>query len=176
MKNITSHLIKLFLGLLIMFNFSACDEGGDPDPGETSIVDMAGDWYVQFLVDGKDIYGYRLFSTYNTSVNSGNEMWIEDNGFWPFKVKIPVDSGAKTFAGSNLVSEYSYEVKLEDGTVEVVTPIVTITNGQIIKDGATTTGGNTSDSITFNIEFSDDVGTIYTITGYKRTGFLEDEH
>ena len=33
-----------------------------------------------------------------------------------------------------------------------------------------------ADSISFNIEFSDDPGTIYRIEGFRRTGFLEDEH
>ena len=178
MKNITSHIIKLFLGLLIIFNFTACDEGGDPDPGATQVVDMAGDWYVRLLVDGEDIYGlgYYLLSTYNSSANNGNEIWIDDHELWPFKVKTPINLNAKTFSGSGLVSEYSYTQELEDETEVEVTPIVTITDGLIVANGATTTGGNPSDSISFTVEFSDDPGTIYTIEGYKRTGFLEDEH
>lgn len=178
MKKITSQFIKLILGLLFMFNFIACDEGGDPNPGATEVVEMTGDWYVQLLVDGEDVYGigYYLLSTYNTSANNGNEMWIDDHELWPFKVKASVNVSAKTFEGSGLENEYSYEDELEDGTEVDVFPIVTITSGQIIKGGATTSGGNPSDSISFTIEFSDDPGTIYTIEGYKRTGFLEDEH
>ena len=176
MKNI--NILKLLFCFTLIFGFTACDEGGDPNPGETAIVEVSGDWYVQLLVDGEDIYGigYYLLSTYNTSANNGNEMWIDDHELWPFKVKASVNISAKTFEGSSLENEYSYEDELEDGTKVDVFPIVTITNGQIVKDGATTTGGNPSDSISFTIEFSDDPGTIYTIEGYKRTGFLEDEH
>ena len=33
-----------------------------------------------------------------------------------------------------------------------------------------------TDSILFNVSFEDDVpGTVYRVSGYKRTGFLEDE-
>ncbi len=171
-------IIKSIFVLLLTINFTACDEGGDPNPGATEVVDMAGDWYVQLLLDGEDIYGigYYLLSTYNTSANNGNEMWIDDHELWPMKVKASVNTNAKTFEGSNLENEYSYTIELDDETEEEVFPMVTITNGQIIFDGATTTGGNPSDSISFTVEFSDDPGTIYTIEGYKRTGFLEDEH
>lgn len=174
MRNINT-ILKILLFTLI-FGFFSCDEGGDPNPGETTLVDMAGDWYVQLFVDGEDVYGYVLLSTYNTSANNGNEMWIDDHRFWPFKVKIPVDTNAKSFSGSDLVSEYSYIIRTPGEPNVEVTPVVTITNGQIIAGGATTTGGNPSDSISFTIEFSDEPGTIYTVEGYKRTGFLEDEH
>ena len=52
-----------------------------------------------------------------------------------------------------------------------------ITNGKIIPGAATSTGGNVTDSIYFQINFSDDPDNlIYDVAGYRRTGFLEDEH
>lgn len=166
MKN--KNIIKLFLFLFVGTLLVSCDEGGDPDPGATKVVDMAGDWYVQFLVDGEDIYGldYQLISTYNTAADDGTEMWIDDHeNTWAFKVKSPVNTTDLTFTGTSLSSNVDgYEVD------------VTITNGIIVKGAATTSGGNTSDSISFDAEFSDDPGTIYQFRGYKRTGFLEDEH
>ncbi|WP_409187208.1 lipid-binding protein [Antarcticibacterium sp. 1MA-6-2] len=51
-----------------------------------------------------------------------------------------------------------------------------MTNGKVLLDAATTSGGNITDSIHMNVEFSDDPGTVYTLAGYRRTGFLEDEH
>jgi hypothetical protein len=166
MKN--KNIIKLFLFLFVGTFLVSCDEGGDPDPGATKVVDMAGDWYVQFLVDGEDIYSldYQLISTYNTAADNGTEMWIDDQGnTWSFKVKSPVNTTGLTFSGTGLESNVDgYEVT------------VTITNGAIVKDAATTSGGNTSDSISFDAEFSDDPGTIYQFRGYKRTGLLEDEH
>lgn len=159
----------MFVGLSLV----SCDKGGDPDPGATKVVDMAGDWYVKLMIDGEDVYhiGYYLLSTYNTAANDGQEMWVDDHELWPTKVKVPVNVESMTFEGSTLNNLYSYELQ-----GETISPDVTITDGKVLMDAATTSGGNTADSIHMNIEFSDDPGTVYTIAGYRRTGLLEDEH
>ena len=149
---INNNKIKLIfasLSIILFTVFTSCDETEDVDPGGTSVEKMAGDWYVEFLVDGVDVYGlgHNLISTYNTSDN-GQEMWIDDHtNIWWFKVKSPVNTGNRTFSGATLDSDV-------DGYVITVN----ITNGVIVKDGATTSGGNTSDSISFEAEFSDDPG------------------
>ena len=160
-----------FLSILSIFALVySCDRVGDgdiaDDQGGTSTQEMAGDWFVTFTIDGDDVYslGHTLLSTYNTSANNGQEMWIDDHeNTWEYKVKSPINVGAKTFAGSNLDNQV-YDVKMN------------ITDGKILKGAATTSGGNKSDSIHFKVEFADDPGTIYTVAGYKRTGFAEDEH
>ncbi|MCG2462636.1 hypothetical protein K8352_17880 [Flavobacteriaceae bacterium F89] len=166
MKNLK--IYKIVLTLFVAVFFVACDEGGDPDPGATEVVEMAGDWYVQFLVDGEDIYGlgYQLISTYNTAANDGTEMWIDDHGnTWQYKVKCPVNTSSLTFSGTGLNSNVDgYEVSVD------------VTNGTIVKNGATSTGGNTVDAISFDAVFSDDPSTTYHMEGYRRTGLLEDEH
>ena len=162
MKNI----IKTLILLLAVNLFVSCDEGGDPDPGATKVVDMSGDWFVQTFVDGTMIVDYARITTYNTAADDGTEMWVDDNqNIWWFKVKSPINTSAMTFSGSDLDSDV-------DGYVITVN----ITNGVVVKNGGTTTGGNISDSISLEAEFSDDPGTIYTMVGYKRTGLLEDEH
>ncbi|WP_158841404.1 lipid-binding protein [Polaribacter sp. L3A8] len=160
MKNIK--LLKITFFLTLILGFTSCDEGGDPDPGATSVVEMAGDWFVQLNGTGS----YYHLSTYNTAADNGKEMWIEDLGtFWEFKAKTPVNTNELTFGGSNLASNYEgYEITIN------------ITNATISKGTATTSGGNTSDGISLDIEFSDDAGTVYKLVGYKRTGFSEDEH
>ena len=170
-------IYKFILGSLLLLaftTFTSCDEVGDDggDPGGTAVEAMAGDWYIQLLVDGEDVYGlgYNLITTYNTSSNT-NEMFIDDHELWPAKVKCPVNINDLTFSGTDLENEYSYT---SEGVA--IYPSLTITNGIIVEDGATTSGGNTSHSITYDVVFSDDPNTTYTITGYKRTGFPEDEH
>jgi hypothetical protein len=155
----------------------SCDEGGDPDPGATKVVDMAGDWYVQTFIDGEMIADYSLISTYNTASDDGTEIWIDDNKniYW-FKLKSPVNTSSKTFSGMNLASSVVDDDTSTPDVIETYDINVNVTNGTIVKDGATTSGGNTSDSISFDAEFSDDPGTIYQFRGYKRTGLLEDEH
>lgn len=162
MKNI----VKTLTLLLAVNLFVSCDEGGDPDPGATRVVSMSGDWFVQTFVDGEMIIDYTRITTYNTAADDGTEIWVDDNqNIWAFKVKSPVNVSTMTFSGSTLDSDV-------DGYVITVN----ITNGTIVKDGGTTSAGNISDSISFEAEFSDDLGTIYAFVGYKRTGLLEDEH
>ena len=160
----TNNLLKILLSIMLISGFVACDEGGDPDPGATATVELAGDWFVQTFYQGDLVLDYVQIASFNTAANTSTEMWLDDNGhIWPFKVKVPIDLNSKSFSGASLTDEYN-------GIT------VNITNGIVVKDGATTTGGNTSDSISFDIEFSDDPGFTYHIEGYKRTGFLEDEH
>ena len=162
MKTIKNNITVILLSIFLISTFISCDEGGDPDPGATSTVQMAGDWFVQW--DGQG--GYYLITTYNTAADNGTEMWIDDNhNFWDFKAKCPVSLSNLSFSGDNLESSVDgYDIT------------VSIANGSIVKGGAETSGGNTSDLISFDIEFSDDPGTIYSLVGYKRTGFAEDDH
>lgn len=160
---------KIYLGALLMVLFatvSSCDEVGDIDVGGVTVQDMTGEWYVETSVDGTVVVGYAAISTYNSAANI-EEMWIDDQQhIWWFKAKAPVTLSSLSFSGTDLASSYDgYDIT------------VTITNGVVNQDvvGATS-AGNTSDTISFDIEFSDDPGTIYHIEGYRRTGFAEDEH
>ncbi|MNQ17944.1 Lipid-binding putative hydrolase [compost metagenome] len=168
MKKLKLNITRVLVAILVLTSFVACDEVGDTDPGGTSTESMAGDWYVQTLVNGVVVHDYALISTYNTAANDGKEFWIDDHGnVWDFKVKSPVTVGTLSFAGSNLASSVDgYDVN------------VTITEGKVTKNDTKTSGGNTSDGISFKAVFSDDpdAGTVYEIKGYKRTGFKEDEH
>jgi len=161
----------LSVTLITVFStfFVSCDETETYDVGLTNASEASGDWYVEFLdSNGDDIYslGYQLITTTNSASNSSTEFIIDDREHtWTFKVTCPIDLDTMTFSGTSLASNVDgYEVE------------VTITNGAIVKDGATSSGGNTVDSIYFEAEFSDDAGTIYQVTGYKRTGLAEDEH
>tara|TARA_R110001583_G_scaffold60988_2_gene180747 strand:- start:708 stop:1214 length:507 start_codon:yes stop_codon:yes gene_type:complete len=168
MKNIFKNNILaraiLFVSLLTLA--VSCDEHEDLDVGTTALVEASGDWYVEFLIDGVDVYGlgYNLLTTSNSADETS--IWIDDHAnIWQFKAKCPIDIESLKFDGSDLESSVDgYDVTLQ------------ITNGTIIKDGATSTGGNVVDSIYFEAEFSDDPGTIYQFAGYKRTGLAEDEH
>lgn len=177
MKNIKLNITRVLAVILVLTSFISCDEVGDTDPGETSVKAMSGDWYVQMLVDGEVVVDYAVLSTYNTSANDGKDMWIEDHGnLWDFKVKSPITFSSLSFAGDNLASSIVHDVASTPDIIETYDVNVNITEGKVTKNGATSTGGHTVDGISFKAEFSDDPGTIYEIKGYKRTGFLEDEH
>lgn len=175
MKTFNLSKTKMILFFLTISGiFYSCDEGGELDPGATEVVDMAGDWYVQTQDEsGAVLLDYTLISTYNTSANE-SEMWVDDHSnIWIFKCKTPVNTSSLTFSGMDLESSIDDDGDPATPNYEIT---VNISEGKILKDAATTAAGNVTDSIYFKAEFSDDPGTIYQIAGYKRTGFLEDEH
>jgi Lipid-binding putative hydrolase len=155
--------------LLILFAFlsigmMSCDLGNDPDVGGTATQAVAGEWFTTFNVSGETGGDYYLISTSNTAANSTTEFLIfDDANTWDYKVKSPLNLDAKTFGGTGL-QNLAYDIT------------VNIANGKILPGAATSSGGNVTDSIYFQIEFSDDPGVIYDVAGYRRTGFLEDEH
>jgi hypothetical protein len=164
MNNIKNSLLKIFLGVVLFASFTSCDEGGDPDPGKTNTGQFAGDWFISAKdSDGATLFEHALHSTYNTSAND-NTMWIDDyeNGYW-IKCKMTINEDG-TFSATN--SE-----NLLDGS------LVTITNGKIEKNAATSQAGHTVDKISFRAHFDyDAAGYDILYEGHKRTGFLEDEY
>ena len=159
----------LLLSFILALTLTSCDEGGEPTIGGTATRKFSGDWFIIALEpDGvTPAYGgdYNLYSTYNAASNDEN-FWIDDHDSWmEIKTKVQAtDLKNLTFSGKPDSEELYTE-----GTV-------TVTNGKILKDAATSFGGHVVDSIYFEAEFDWDPGTVYKFAGHKRTGFKEDEH
>ncbi|WP_423147514.1 lipid-binding protein [Rubrolithibacter danxiaensis] len=159
-------LYTVITALFIVF-LGSCQK--DPEVGGTATQALAGDWFVQW----KELPGtYFHFTTYNTAANSQTEMWLDDNySFWSstgdeqLKGKVTVNASSLSFSGDNIAN------------VDPNMPITfSIKNGKVIPNGAKGPGSNApTDSIYFEAEFSDDPGTTYIISGYRRTGFDADE-
>lgn len=165
-------IYKYSLLLLLSVVFSCNNEEGydDLNLDKSAVLEMSGDWYVQASVEGELVADYFLMTTSNTATNDGTDIQITDKfNFWGYNFASPVNVSDLTFTGSNLASSID-----DDGEPYDIT--VTVTNGLVEKNATTTSSGRTSDKISYDIEFSDDPGTIYHIEGYKRSGFLEDEH
>lgn len=165
--NAIKKLSSFLLSLVLFVSFVSCEQQESvPDDTDILVSDMTGSWYVQFLVDGSDVdgLGYQLINTYNASANDGSELWIDDNEHTrAFKVKSSVDLDNLTFSGAELPNYVDgYEID------------VNITNGVIVKNGATNPSGETVDSISFEAEFSDDPDTIYQLVGFKSTAKVVD--
>ncbi len=171
MKNhiILKRISYLVVAAIFSVSLLACNQtASEPDNSNILIEEVTGTYFVQTFVGDRLVVDYESINIYNTANNTAPEMWIDDNEhIWPFKVKSAINLNDLTFSGMNLESEFLVEDKL-------VT--ITITNGKITKGDTETTGGNISDGITFDAEFSDDPGTIYSIKGYKHTGFVNDLH
>ncbi|AXP79602.1 Lipid-binding putative hydrolase [Mariniflexile rhizosphaerae] len=181
MKNniILKKLGYLFLSFAFVSSFVACDQVESvPDESDIKVEEVTGHWYVQVSVDGDLVADYFQISIYNTSANDGTEIWLDDHkNFWWFKFKTPINLSSMSFSGTNLASSVEDDDSSTPNVIETYDIDVNVTNGIIVKKGTTASGsGTVVDSISFDIEFSDDPGTIYQIAGYKATGFIDDNH
>lgn len=165
----------IFLSTLITGIFLiSCEKD---EIGGTVTESMAGEWYVTAdamnadgSTYGEDLFeiGHFLIATYNTTANNGSEIWVDDcKNFWDFKVKAKTDLSTLTFSVTDAENEY-YDCQ------------VTVFDGKILSEAATTPSGMPADSIIFKITFSDDTYTTdygfdhYKISGYRYTGFIND--
>ena len=152
----------LILTLVMVTSFSSCEqEESVPDQSDILIEDVTGKWVVDIDADG-DPQAHNTISTYNTSYNDTDAMWLDDEQHgWGLKAKVNYNPDSMTFSGTDLEELY-YGVT------------VTITEGQIVKDAVTTPSGDVVDSIYFKAEFSDLPGVIWEYYGYKSTAKLDD--
>ena len=161
MKKIKQYITSILATVVILTSFTACDEVGDSDTGETSAKNLAGDWFIDASDASGKVSEHKLFSTYNTAANN-NTLWLDDHeSFKNFKVKVTFDKDG-SFSAASAINEYS-------------SAAVTITNGKVEKDAAISKGGHKVNKISFKAEFSDEPGVLYSYEGSKRTGFSEDE-
>jgi hypothetical protein len=158
----------LIVGMAAL-TFSACDEWGEYQPETIPGHELAGEWYVRYTVGGVDVYslGYNTFLTSTTAAADGKELLLDDqHNFWDFVVKTPMDVASKTFSApdslTNLVEGYDIKILVK--------------NGKVIPNGGKSKTGVEVDSIYFEVEFADDPGTIYEISGHERTGFGDDDY
>lgn len=164
--------LKYIIVLLVMVSsIVGCDPNDTIDDYAIEYVSpsgemLQGEWYVTYKVDGVDVFdvGYTKVSLYNTSENTGNQLWIDDHqNFWWMKALLDINVEVLTFSATD--SEEVYD----DITV-------TITNGQVFPGVGMTAAGNVTDSIYMEVAFSNDSPRVWTVSGVRRTGFLEDEH
>jgi hypothetical protein len=168
-------LVNKILGLSLLLVLFACQE--DPDIWDSSTVALDGNWYVTYDHEsyGNDPFGvgYTPLYTYNTAADNGQEIWLsDDDNFWSYKVRIPGNPEAGTFGSTDVVTSvvdgYEIQVKIE--------------NGQIFPDAVKLPSGVMADSIYFEVWFEDleDATGIANdklmVSGYRQTGFTEDEH
>jgi len=145
--------------------------------------------------------GYNKIMFSNTASNDKNLVWFDDLTLWPTRAKIGCDPGNKKFLAGEYKSVFkkstfttttqasaiatfksSYPIELLETAVNDTTITLsgymklTIYDGFIMKDATITASKFKADSINVQLEWSDDPGTKYRLAGYRRTGFIEDEH
>lgn len=168
MNKIFGYIGVLIIGLVA----SSCDMGDVPEVGGTKVQAMAGEWFIKVLIDGEDQeIGYNLITTSNTAKNTDTDLLLDDHELLtdydlpPVKTVCKVNIPTLTFTkSSNLPNLHSGESS------------ISIVEGKVLKNAATTSGGNKTDSIYVKFVFDNDPSIEWEYSGYRRTGFLEDEH
>jgi hypothetical protein len=163
MKNYFKYIFILTLAISQI----SCNEDGfeDLDLDISPVSSLSGDWIVKTFIGNNLVLDDEIITTSNSNEDDGTKLSIFDHEHInSFNIATNVDINAMTFSGTDLPSNV-------DG--KIIT--VTVTNGVITKGGTTSPRGRISDLISFAVEFSAALGTTYPITGFKRTGFLEDE-
>lgn len=159
---------SILFSILTVLIFTSCKKNL-PDVGGTNAEKVANEWWVRlYNPDGSlaypaDYYGH--IATYNTAANDNN-FWIDDQGnIWDFKVKATADLSNLTFKADHVKSVVpNYDIT------------VNVTDGKIIPNAGKSKTGVVTDSIYMKVEFEDDPGKIYTISGHARTRFAEDDY
>lgn len=182
MLNIKNNIFKIVFSILLIALTISCDEGGEPDPVNTTTVNYAGDWFIDLKdSDGATVASHVHHYSYNTSAND-NTLWIDDKGDgYEIKCKVNVDltnGSISATASPNIATNYDPTKP----TTAVNNPVyatdtVTITEGKIEKGTGLSKSGKIVDKISFKAHFSYDApGYDILYNGHKRTGFLEDEY
>ena len=177
----TIYSLLMMVGVLVAF--TSCEK---EEIGNTAGVETAGEWHIMVAavdpsgeVMDADVFGDGAYNiqTCNTAANVSNKMFIVDQVcyYFPYQVEVDVDPVNLTFQVSNGENLYG-EGEYGGGTVS-------ITGGKIVKNGTKTPSGMPADYIEFYVSFSDDLvlaqylpeGTRYKVSGFRYTGFVEDE-
>lgn len=153
-----------FLLFPVLMAVSACQE--DPEIGGTATESMAGEWFVRLYdAAGQLIIGdYQNVMTYNTADDEEDQLWFSDKGniFEPeLRLRVPCCLESMTFgSGREIANALEPEVKY------------VLDKGLIVSQGTKSPGGSVADSI--RMELTDSDGSVYVLSGYRRTGWPED--
>ncbi|WP_018625793.1 lipid-binding protein [Niabella aurantiaca] len=142
-----------FLGaaLILSLAFFSCQKKVEKEYNWAYPV--AGDWTLKAAIGDQVVAGPFEVKIYNSSFGQ-DSIWLDDyNGnFYQMKFKAKVDMSNLTFetgGSKNAIAGYGINVKL--------------TEGKVIN----------KDSIAFKVEFSDDPGTIFSVSGHRTTSYDE---
>jgi len=164
----------VILAIALMVILASC-KTEELDPGAAANNELSGEWFVEYNhnVYGHDPFGvgYTRLLTSTTASQSATDLIITDEeNFWEFRVKARMDVANMTFGSADTLRDYIHDIK------------VLVRNGRVVENAVTTTAGVVTDSIYFEVWFEDLEGatgiasdTLF-VSGYRRTGFLEDEH
>ncbi|WP_080903718.1 lipid-binding protein [Parabacteroides sp. Marseille-P3160] len=163
--------IKLFsiIVFAILFGVS-CETYDDPEVEYSSVFPLSGEWKTVMTNSATGATAKVVLYTYNTSDESTTQMWLRIgtatsfNANYGVRGKVDINISAKTFSVTDQPNAF-----LTNGKT------FSISNGNVVLDGATTPSGHKADAISFTLTTEQTPGITYTFTGFRRTGWPEDE-
>lgn len=176
------------LGILTILSMTACKRTL-PSPGQTMAQNAAGNWWVTLQQGSTTLSPYFFLTTYNTSSNTEDSIWVDDPlqslnadldggnlvyytygiSYASFKVKAGLQYTALTFSGTNLENNYWSGDTSSSETLSIY-------NGRVFPKGTTSRTGVKTDSIYFQIVFSKNPVDTFVVSGYARTGQIDDDN
>lgn len=163
-------IFKIFTVMCcLVFGFTACETYDDPEVEYSSIALMSGEWIVK-LTDPSNVAAKAVMYTYNTADESTTQMWLRIGTATASNAKF----GVRGKVGIDLANK-SFSVVGEQNAYLTTNSKFTVTGGTVITDGATTPSGHKADAISFKLTSDKNPGVEYTVEGYRRTGWPEDE-
>lgn len=168
-------IIKKIFTLCFLLGFTvSCETYKDYEIEYTSIYPMCGEWLVRFTdtsITPNITSELIVLSTFNTADNSSTQMWIRAevgsaSYIGRFDGKINCNLTSKSFSGENVSNTYYTTTPLHTFTV---------TDGLIVIDGYDTATGGKSDKISFTMTDTRKAGKVYSVTGFRRTLWSDDE-
>lgn len=176
--------MKKYLLFLAAFFVAGLMTSCDSDPsdsstnaGGTAVKKMAGSWKVAVYEckepgDEKDIDSWKWellgpfgsdLQTYNTSANTKDSMWVDDQGEtnlgdgndYSHKVKVAVNYKKRTFSIAGAESQHTHDA-------------ITIIGGKVLQNAAVNDRGVKEDSIVYYVKAAHSTMGYLKVSGYRQ--------
>lgn len=164
---------NIYLFLLAALTLMACNsEDRSYDVEYTPIHPLGGQYVVSISKNGTKVTdSYCTLS--NTTNYDKEKCWIRIGSYsstaiYAINGKIDCNVPALTFSGTGIENLA--------GNVVTSTQTFAIANAAVVLKGVTAPSGTLADKISFSYTTTKDPGTVYTVEGWRYTGWPEDDY
>lgn len=167
-------LNKIWMVLLVLVTFTACETYGDYKTEYSVIYPLSGEWIVNIYdANGKAIKEKVTCNTFNTSANVPDKMWVRMGAaanIYGVLGKVDCDLEGKSFNGASVPNL----VDSKDGETSATT--FSVSSGKVILQGFDTPTGHKADAIEFTLVNSKYPDQTVTVKGFRKTGWAGEDY
>ena len=178
--NMKSKIKSFILLFVVSFAFWGCETYSDPKVEYSPVYPLSGEWRVRITnLNTNALVANSMYNlgTYNTADNATNQMWIRTTQNIPtfssaaiktLKAKISCDVPSLSFSTNGVIQNLHI-------TTNAVIDTIVITEGKVTKNSIKMKSGVMADRIYLKITKTKSPGVTYSVEGYRRTQWDEDE-